>query len=221
MVQNLLGYLKMINKLMTLHTRLISKNTLVLKNRLVSKKIVVAKNSVTSKGEITSRRFINGPQISHLKSCIGLSIAMVLVGCSDDVGKVSLGLFTTKDVVINAKQDPIVTGVTCHISHVEADLDFSDPSDMSIACRQTGEISAQALAKIDRSKNGEVVFKESKSILFKSLKVRRIYDAENKSLIYLSYSTKESSGSHHHSLSTVPLYNTKAWQWALAQDVKN
>ena len=122
--------------------------------------------------------------------------------------------------MITAKQDPLLPGVTCHISHVEADFDFSDPSDMSIACRQTGAILAQDLAKIDRSKNGEVIFKESKSILFKSLKVRRIYDAENKSLIYLSYSTKESSGSHHHSLSTVPLYHTKAWDWALAQESK-
>ena len=154
----------------------------------------------------------------YTKLSTALTAMLTLASCSDDVGKVSLGLFTTKDVVINAKQDPIVKGVTCHISHVEADLDFSDPSDMSIACRQTGEISAQALAQIDRSKNGEVVFKESKSILFKSLKVRRIYDAEHKTLIYLSYSTKESSGSYHHSLSTVPLYNTKAWDWALAQD---
>jgi len=152
---------------------------------------------------------------------LGLIALIAIAGCSDDVGKVSLGLFTTKDVVIKAQQDPRVKGVTCHISHIEANLDFSDPSDMSIACRQTGEITAEDLAKIDRSKNGEVVFKESKSILFKSLKVRRIYDVENKTLIYLSYSTKESSGSHHHSLSTVPLYNTKAWQWALAQEIKN
>ena len=159
--------------------------------------------------------------LTTAKAPLALVFGLTLMGCSDDVGKVSLGLFTTKDVVIKAKQDPVVTGVTCHISHVEADLDFSDPSDMSIACRQTGEITAEHLAQIDRSKNGEVVFKESKSILFKSLKVRRIYDAENKTLIYLSYSTKESSGSHHHSLSTVPLYNTKAWQWALAQNVKN
>jgi len=158
---------------------------------------------------------------SKLKISLGLVFSLTLVACSEDVGKVSLGLFTTKDVVIRAQQDPIVTGVTCHISHVEADLDFSDPSDMSIACRQTGEITAHALAQIDRSKNGEVIFKESKSILLKNLKVRRIYDAENKTLIYLSYSTKESSGSHHHSLSTVPLYNTKAWQWALAQNIEN
>ena len=143
------------------------------------------------------------------------AILIGLAGCSEDVGKVSLGLFTTKDVVVQANQDPVITGVTCHISHIEADLDFSDPSDMSIACRQTGEITAEQLAKIDKSKNGEIVFKKSKSILFKSLKVRRIYDAKQKSLIYLSYSTKESSGSHHHSLSTVPLYNTKAWNWAV------
>ncbi len=145
----------------------------------------------------------------------GICFVMVFIGlmsCSDDVGKVSLGLFTTKDVVVVAKQDPIVKGVTCHISHVEANLDFSDPSDMSIACRQTGEITMEQINKIDKTKDGEIVFRESKSILFKSLKVRRIYDQEHQTLIYLSYSTKESSGSHHHSLSTVPLYNTQAWK---------
>ncbi|GHE91140.1 CreA family protein [Thalassotalea profundi] len=149
-----------------------------------------------------------------------LSTLFFVNACSDDVGKVSLGLFTTKDVIIVAQQDPIVKGVTCHISHIEANLDFSDPSDMSIACRQTGPITTEQVAEIDKSKNGEIVFKKSKSILFKSLKVRRIYDAEHKSLIYLSYSTKESSGSHHHSLSTVPLYNTEAWQWANANQVQ-
>jgi len=156
-----------------------------------------------------------------MKSLLLIATAVFLLGCSDDVGKVSLGLFTTKDVVVVARTDPKVPGVTCHISHVEADLDFSDPSDMSIACRQTGPITPEALAQVDRSKNGEIVFKESKSILFKSLKVRRIFDQENKSLIYLSYSTKETSGSHHHSLSTVPLYNTQAWEWLLTQEQKS
>lgn len=145
----------------------------------------------------------------------------VFTGCSDDVGKVSLGLFTTKDVKIEAIKDPKIAGVTCHISHVEGNFDLSDPSDMSIACRQTGDITPEQLATIDLSKNGEVVFKESKSILFKSLKVRRIYDKDNKTLIYLSYSTKETSGSHHHSLSTVPLYNTAAWPWANNQATNN
>ncbi|GGP53735.1 CreA family protein [Shewanella saliphila] len=138
--------------------------------------------------------------------------SVVLSGCSDDVGKVSLGLFTTKDVIIDAKHDPKIPGVTCHISRIEANLDLADPSDMSISCRQTGPISHAELADIDKSKNGEVVFKESLSILFKSLKVRRIFDAENQTLLYLSYSTKETNGSHKHALSTVPLYGTAAWQ---------
>lgn len=155
-------------------------------------------------------------KIKHLAVLMGAVIT--LSACSDDVASVSLGLFTTKDVVVNSQQDPIIKGVTCHISHVEADLDFSAPSDMSIACRQTGPITAEQLQEIDRSKSGEVVFKSSKSILFKSLKVRRIYDAKTRTLLYLSYSTKESSGSHHHALSTVPLYNTKAWQWAQEQE---
>ena len=148
---------------------------------------------------------------------IALISVIALSACSDDAGKVSLGLFTTKDVVIKAEQDPKIPGVTCHISHVEADLDFSDPSDMSIACRQTGPILVDDMKQIDLSKNGEVVFRQSKSILFKSLKVRRIYDSKSKTLMYLSYSTKETSGSHHHALSTVPLYKTQAWDWAEQQ----
>ena len=146
-----------------------------------------------------------------------LALTLGLTACTEDAGKVSLGLFTTKDVVIKSETDPKIPGVTCHISHVEADLDFADPSDMSIACRQTGPILPQHLASIDRSKSGEVIFRESTSILFKSLKVRRIYDAKSNTLMYLSYSTKESSGSHHHALSTVPLYKTQAWDWAVEQ----
>ncbi|WP_035024237.1 CreA family protein [Enterovibrio calviensis] len=139
-------------------------------------------------------------------------LALSLAGCSDnEVGDVSLGLFTTKDIKIQIFNDPEVPGVTCHISHVKADLDFSDPSDMGISCRQTGEITAAMIENVDRSKSGEVVFTASKSILFKSMKIRRIFDSENQTLMYLSYSTKETQGSHKHSLSTVPLWGTKAW----------
>lgn len=153
-----------------------------------------------------------------LKLAALIAPLILLSGCSDDAASVSLGLFTTKDIKVVSQQDPLISGVTCHISHIEANLDFADPSDMSIACRQTGPITAEQLQQIDRSKSGEVVFKSSKSILFKSLKVRRIYDAPTRTLLYLSYSTKESSGSHHHALSTVPLYNTDAWQWAQSQE---
>ncbi|TKB50546.1 hypothetical protein FCL40_05190 [Ferrimonas sediminicola] len=139
--------------------------------------------------------------------------ALALGGCdNNEVGDVSLGLFTTKDIKVEVLRDPIVTGVTCHISNVEADLDLADPSDMGIACRQTGEITPQMIAAIDKGKSGEVVFKKSKSVLFKSLKIRRILDADNQTLLYIAYSTKETKGSYKHSLSTVPLWGTRAYR---------
>lgn len=142
-----------------------------------------------------------------------MAVTMVfLAGCSDnEVGDVSLGLFTTKDIKIDALQDPVITGVTCHISSIEANLDVSDPSDSAIACRQTGPITQEMLATIDKSDSGEVIFKKSKSLFFKNMKLRRIYDENAQTLIYLTYSTKETSGSFKHSLSTVPLWQTGAY----------
>jgi len=141
-----------------------------------------------------------------------LLASLALAGCSDDeVGDISLGMFTTQDIKLNILEDDAIPGVTCHIASIEADLSFSDPSDSSISCRQTGEITPEMIAKIDKSKSGEVVFKKSKSIFFKSMKIRRILDAENQTLMYVSYSTKETSGSFKHSLSTVPLWGTKAY----------
>lgn len=148
-----------------------------------------------------------------MKKTILILSALAISACSqNEVGDVSLGIFTTKDIKLNTMVDPIVTGVTCHVASIEANLDLADPSDSSISCRQTGEITAQMIAQIDKSKSGDVVFKKSKSIFFKNMKVRRIFDAESQTLMYVSYSTKETSGSYKHSLSTVPLWGTKAYQ---------
>ncbi|MFS1427482.1 CreA family protein [Vibrio splendidus] len=146
------------------------------------------------------------------KALIAAGIITMLAGCSDnEVGDVSLGFFTMKDIKMSSLDDDKIEGVTCHIASIEANLSLSDPSDSSISCRQTGEITPEMIAKIDKSKSGEVVFKQSKSIFFKTMKVRRIYDAENQSLLYLSYTTIETEGSFKHSLSTVPLWGTKAY----------
>ncbi len=147
-----------------------------------------------------------------MKKLLIASSLLLLSACSDnEVGDVSLGLFTTKDIKINILIDPKIPGVTCHVASIEADLNLSDPSDSSIACRQTGEITPEMIAQIDKSKSGEVIFKKSKSVFFKSMKIRRIFDAKNQTLLYVSYSTKEISGSFKHSLSTVPLWGTKAF----------
>lgn len=143
---------------------------------------------------------------------MAVCIATVLSGCSDnEVGSVDLGIFSLKDISLRNLNDDKISGVTCHIASVEADFSLADPSDSSISCRQTGEITPEMIATIDKSKSGEVVFKQSKSIFFKTMKVRRIYDSENQTLLYLSYTTKETDSSFKHSLSTVPLWGTTAY----------
>ncbi|MCE0496070.1 CreA family protein [Vibrio salinus] len=140
-------------------------------------------------------------------------IASSLTACDkNEVGDVSLGVFTTQDIKIDLLKDPVVTGVTCHIASIEDNLSLADPSDSSIACRQTGEITPEMIKNIDKSSSGEVVFKKSKSVFFKTMKIRRIYDEKTQTLMYIAYSTKETSGSFKHSLSTVPLWGTKAYK---------
>tara|TARA_R110002153_G_scaffold170348_11_gene323214 strand:+ start:6077 stop:6544 length:468 start_codon:yes stop_codon:yes gene_type:complete len=148
-----------------------------------------------------------------------LGLIGLITACdSNEVGDISLGVFTTQDIKLDIMVDPIVTGVTCHIASIEADLSFSDPSDSSISCRQTGEITAQMINAIDLSDSGEIVFKKSKSIFFKNMKIRRVFDPRSQTLMYVSYSTKETSGSFKHSLSTVPLWGTQAYKSVPAQD---
>ena len=59
---------------------------------------------------------------------------------------------------------------------------------------------------IDLDKSGEEVFDQNQSLIFKQLAVRRIYDADSDSLMYVSYSRKIVDGSAKMSLSTVPLF---------------
>ena len=153
------------------------------------------------------------------KLCICISLLLTVACDKNEVGDISLGVFTTQDIKLNTLVDPLVTGVTCHVASIEADLSLSDPSDSSIACRQTGEITTAMIAAIDKSKSGEVVFKKSKSIFFKTMKIRRVFDEQSQTLMYVSYSTKETSGSFKHSLSTVPLWGTKAYRAPLNPSV--
>ena len=115
------------------------------------------------------------------------------------------------DILIEALPDPEVTGVTCHLAYFErSTLDrlmqgnwFEDPSNSSIACRQTGPIT---LGDIAKGPKGEEIFNEGRSLFFKSLSVTRIYDEANNSLIYLAHARELTQGSAKMSISTVPLW---------------
>jgi len=141
-----------------------------------------------------------------------LLTATTLPAFADEVGSFRND-WTGNSIVVEAVPDPKVQGVTCHISRFDRSLIdrlskgnwFVDPSNSSIACRQTGPI---AVDDIDVSAKGEEVFSERLSLIFKSLAVRRIYDKKHETLIYLVYSRQVKDASAKMSISTVALYGS-------------
>lgn len=132
---------------------------------------------------------------------------------AEEVGRVGVD-WIGNDILIEALADPEVQGVTCHLAYFDrSTLDrlmqgnwFEDPSNSSIACRQTGPI---ILGEIDRGPKGEEIFSERQSLLLKSLSVTRIYDAANDTLIYVAHAREVTEGSAKMSISTVPLWNAR------------
>jgi len=129
---------------------------------------------------------------------------------AEEVGRVGVD-WVGNDIIVEAIPDPDVQGVTCHMSYFERSLIdrvsqgnwFEDPSNSSIACRQTGPI---VIGDIARGEEGEEIFSERQSIILKSLRVTRIYDEEHDVLIYLAHANELSEGSAKMSVSTVPLW---------------
>lgn len=128
---------------------------------------------------------------------------------AEPVGKVGVD-WVGNDIVIEAFADPDVPGVTCHLAYFDRSmLDrlqqgnwFEDPSWSALDCAATGPVTPGA---IDRSPGGEEVFSESRSLIFKSLKVTRVYDARNNALVYLAHASELTQGSGKMSISVVPL----------------
>ena len=104
--------------------------------------------------------------------------------------------------------DPKVEGVACHISRAQTGglkggLGVAeDTSDAAIACRQVGPI--KMIAEL---KDGERVFDERRSLLFKTLQVVRFFDHERNVLVYVAYSNRIIEGSPKNSISSVPIMN--------------
>jgi CreA protein len=149
-----------------------------------------------------------------------LLIATTMTAASamaEQVGEISTD-WSGNDIVIEAITDPDIEGVTCHLSYFSRGfIDrlsqgnwFEDPSNSSIACRQTGPI---VVGDIETDDDGEEVFSEGRSLIFKSLSVRRIYDKTNNTLIYISYARQIKEGSAKMAISTVPLFNEQV-SWA-------
>ncbi|MDP1558767.1 MAG: protein CreA [Nitrosomonas sp.] len=132
---------------------------------------------------------------------------------AEEIGSVSTKfkmLGANDKIVIEAFDDPDISGATCYLSRaktggVSGVVGIAeDTSDASIACRQVGPIVLSEKIKHGKA-DGDEVFKKSTSLLFKSLQVVRFYDPKRNVLVYLTYSDRIIEGSPKNSISTIPI----------------
>lgn len=109
-------------------------------------------------------------------------------------------------IVVDAYDDPKVSGVTCYVSRaktggIKGALGVAeDKSEASIACRQVGPV---AIAK--PLPEQEEVFSERISLVFKKLRIVRMVDKKRNTLVYLTYSDRLIEGSPQNSVTAVPV----------------
>ncbi len=136
--------------------------------------------------------------------------APAYAGESREVGAISTAfklIGPNHKIIVTAFDDPKIKGITCYIARprtggIKGGLGLAeDPSLASVSCVQTGPISY--LKKISDDEDGEQVFDESRSLIFKTLDVRRVVDSGNGSLIYVVRTSRIIEGSPDTSVSVV------------------
>jgi CreA protein len=160
----------------------------------------------------------NKARLQRLSISILLPILIWSPLQGEELGQVSTKfrvLGPNDKIIIEAFDDPAVPGVTCYLSRAKtggvggAIGIAEDTSDASIACRQTAPVNL-ATDILNKSRDGEEVFKQRTSILFKTMQVVRFYDAKRNTLVYMTYSDKLVDGSPKNSITAVPLYHPAA-----------
>ena len=147
------------------------------------------------------------------RMALAVALALATPAAAEQVGEIGTD-WTGNDIVVEAIADPKVRGVTCHMTYFSRGfIDrlrqgnwFEDPSNSSIACRQTGPL---VIGAIETDEDGEEIFSQRQSLVFKALAVRRIYDRANDTLVYVSFSRQIQQASAKMAVSTVPLYGTE------------
>lgn len=158
---------------------------------------------------------MNTQRTLHLRPAFSaLGLALLLSACGgaggEEVGAVdTVFKFIGPDhkIVVDAYDDPKVTGVTCYVSRaktggVKGAFGLAeDKAEASIACRQTGVISF-GTKPLDKQ---EEMFSERISLVFKRLRVVRMVDTKRNTLVYLTYSDRVIEGSPQNSVTAVPV----------------
>jgi len=143
------------------------------------------------------------------KGLLGALLALPFYASAEEIGEVSTvfkWMGPNDKIVVEAFDDPKVAGVTCYLSRaktggVKGGLGLAeDRAEASLACRQVGPIRFKA-----ELEEGEEVFRERTSLVFKTMQVVRFFDEKRNTLVYLVYSDRVIEGSPQNAVTAIPI----------------
>ncbi|SDT95464.1 CreA family protein [Geopseudomonas guangdongensis] len=146
------------------------------------------------------------PALRGLVVALALAAGTVQAETVGEVSTVFKLLGPDHKIVVEAFDDPKVEGVTCYLSRaktggIKGGLGLAeDRAEASIACRQVGPIRFR-----EALKEGEEVFKERTSLVFKTMQVVRFFDRTRNTLVYLVYSDRLIEGSPQNAVTAIPI----------------
>lgn len=118
------------------------------------------------------------------------------------------GLFFKDKIHVEAFDDPTIDGISCYINLPDRSMNWDDQSDTALACRQVGPITPTKIVngkEVNLLTHKTNVFKHSKGIFFKHMRVDRHWDAKRNVMVYISYTKKASGDNASSGLSVVPV----------------
>src|SRR6185369_1572429 len=158
-----------------------------------------------SRSRRTVEFFAEGPAVRKL-----IALSLLTYAClirAEPIGEVDtvfVWIGPDHKIVVDAHDDPKVSGVTCYVSRaktggIKGALGVAeDKSEASIDCQQVGPIRFTGPLP-----DKEDMFNERISLVFKKIRVVRMVDRKRNALVYLTYSDRVIEGSPQNSVTAV------------------
>ena len=168
------------------------------------KLLVFLRSAVSLQVPVTQQQKVRALARTVASTGLGMAICvapMANAGDKRSVGSITGSGFVFKDKLqVDAFPDKQVEGVTIYLSDFERPITdrlagnfFSDPTQTGLGCARRST-PLKINGKLTTSPEGEEVVSEARSLLFKSINVRRIYDVQSNNLVYAAFSTRLNTG---------------------------
>lgn len=118
------------------------------------------------------------------KIALAAALMMSFTASADIIYSAETSGLVFKDKIhIDRFNDPDYPEIACYVNLPDRALNWDEQTDTAMTCVATGAVKGELTSRRN-------VFASKKGLFFKTMVIDRIYDAENNTLVYMSYTKK-------------------------------